>query len=638
MSVYSPDLTGLDPENYFSTYQRTIFKYAQKILFEVPVFQNEKLEIIKLGVINEKLTYGVDYIVQDNDIDYDAMSVCKNIDPTFSATLIKSLTILGFTNVIFQIQAKFNQLFSDSINYAAINQAHEIEVTPILIANMVAQLEYLQQVATHNSATYSPQSSLVKIALNEYPNGDNDDNVITDEPHDLNTLTGECFIRPIYGSFFKDSVSIKIKLSGQQLVVDQDYVILELDVSRTKTTSNVSGVYCIIKVLKQIVGEVDVTYRAYGGTADVASMRFVQNRIEVIEAFLSKTSYITPKTISADPTIIGITNKIQELEGTMRLLLQNGLPSYGDVSTGKALLKRIVSQDTDLHWWSIASLYRVSGSADDVLADVFKFRLSSLVSKLMFECSVSVNVNTDAAHRITVTCDNSNIPNDTLAKFTPKLRIIEVSAGGVFSGVMLQLGMRLGTGILQETFDVEDMSGRESCWKLIPTSAESTPPEDTAVLMPNGSSIFSFGSASALVDEVTIPFKGGLNILNTLANIPLNISAINANAIATENFNLVVQNVDDIDLKDVKSFELSLIVNIGDTQAYPITVNIPIEVKDVSNKYWSGYSQINTSDGSYNVFVRLSYSATDSAYKIGYLVNSSNLINTLNIVATKLMF
>ena len=634
MSVYDPDLTGLNWNYYVSTYQRTVFQYAQKLLFEVPVFQNDRLVISRLG--GNDLQYGIDYIVYDDDINIDAMSVCKNIDTAFDKVLLKSITILINPEEPFRVQVKFNQLFADSVNYAQINQAQEIEVTPVLIANMVEQITYLQQMFIDKSGEYSTQSAIVKLALNEYPNGDNLENFITDEPHDIDTLSNKCLIRPIYGSFFRDSVIIKNSLSGQELLVNTDYVVIDLDISRTKSTANPSGVYRLIKIIKESVGEVKVSYQAYGGEADVASLRRIQDRMYIVEEYLGNTSYIPPNTLAAEPTIISVRNKLQEIEGTMRLLLQNGLPSYGDVRSGNAVVKKLTAQDTNLHWWTIGTLYRVDGSVDDILSDVFKFRLKSVMTKMMFECSVAVNTNGSTHERISVSCNNSNIPADTLLKYSPKLRILEVSAGGVYGGVVLQLGMKLGS-VLQETIDIEDMSGRESCWKLVPFSSDGTPPEDTGVLMPNGVSIFSYGETAALVNEAAIPFREGVNVLLAAANLPLQLGSITAGTLGiTNNTEMVVQELNDLVLNAARFIELSIMFNIGESSERLVKLIAPIGTKDAVNKYWSGW--INTSVGieSYRISVIISNDGTD--YTIRYDVSSSKIDTTLNVIATKLLF
>ena len=634
MSVYDPDLSGMDWSYYSSTYQRTVFQYAQKLLFDVPVFQNDRFEISLLG--GTKLTYGVDYIVYADDINIDAMSVCKNINLSFDKVLLKSVTMIVNVQEPFRVQVKFNQLFADAVNYAQINQAQEIEVTPVLIANMVEQITYLQQMYIDKAGEYSAQSAGVKLALNEYPNGDNDENLIPNEQHDIDTLNNKCLIRPIYGAFFKNSVHIKNALSGVDLDVGVDYIILDLDISRTKATANPSGVYRLIKIVKDIVGPVDIDYRAYGGEADVASIRRMQDRVHIVEEYLGNTSYITPNTLPADPTVISIRNKLQEIEGTMRLLLQNGLPSYGDVSSGNAILKKLTAQDTGLHWWSIATLYRVDGSVDDILSDVFKFRLKSVMTKLMFECSVAVNVNGSTHERLSVICNNSNIPSDTLLKYSPRLRIIEVSAGGVYSGVVLQLGMKLGS-ILQETIDIEDMSGRESCWKLTSFSANSVPPEDTGILMPNGTSIFSYGESAALVDAAVIPFKEGLNLLLTEANIPVQLGNLSFGTFGnTENTEMVIQSIDPLDFKSAKNFGISVVFNIGEIDERLIDFIIPITVKDSATKYWSGNDQVVLGDITYQIHVEVKYNTTD--YSVIFKISASDQVNTLNVSAVKLLF
>lgn len=640
MSIYTPDLTGLDWSYYVNSYQRTIFRYPQKIPFDIPIFENDRLTITRLGTTNSPLVKGVDYVINEDDIDYDAMSVCKNIDTNFSGILLKSITVLFFPtiNSNFKIQVTFNQLFADDINYAAINREQEIEVTPRLVANLVARVEYLQQMAVNSSVTYSDQSNITKVALEEYPNGDNDDNLITDEFHDLDTLNGKSFIRPIYGSFFKDSVIVKNSLTNEEFTDGLE--IQDLDISRTKTTSNESGVYRLIKVTKSFVGQVKVTYRAYGGIADVASIRSIQSQLNIIESFLSNTSYITPSTLSADPTIILILNKLQELDGTMRLLLKNGLPNYGDVTTGTAVLKKMTAQDTNLHWWTIATLYRVDGSVDNILADVFKFRLKSLVSNLMFECSAAVNVSGNTEKRFSVTCNNSHVPENVLDKYCPKLRILEVNNSGVYSGVVLQFGMKLGAGILQETIDVEDMSGRESCWKLVAFNGESVPAEDTGVLMPNGLSVFTTDEATSLADEATIPFKDGLNIMNSASNIPLQLGSISGGTIQTTlNSDLIFQNLDDIDLDIVKFFEIAAIVDIGETSSFPVRFLIPAIGKNDAAKFWSGcVKSLNLGFAQYDVNFVLFYNTADSNYTVQFDIATTEQSKTLNVTSIVLRF
>jgi hypothetical protein len=639
MSIFNPDLTGLLWDYYVTTYQRTIFKYAQKITFDVPVFLNERFKITKLGTSNEVLQLNVHYAAYPEDIHDDAISVCKNMDVNFDKVLLKSITILSFTDEPFKIQVAFNQLFADEINYARINQATDIEVTPTLVSNMVEQIAYLQQMVIDGSENFTSQSSEVRSILDEHPNGDSPDNLILDEIHTVNTMTAgnKSLIHPIYGAFFRDSVIIKNATSDALFQEGLDYAIIDLDLERTRNTSNHSGVFRNIKILKPYVGDVKVTYRAYGGDVDASSIKSLQSRLQTIESFLSKVVYITPSTLPADLTITGIMNKLQELEGKMRLLLQNGLPSYGDVSSGTAVVRKITAQDGGYHWWSIATLYRVDGSVDNVLADVFKFRLKSVISKLMFECDVVANVNANSPKRFHVTCNNSCVANTVFDQYTPKLRLLEVSAGGVYSGVVLQIGMRLGTA-LQETFDIEDMSGRESCWKLVPFTPNGVPPEDTGVLMPNGSSIFTYGDASCIVDEDLIPFKDGIEIMKPGNTIPLVIGTIAAQGI-TENAALIVQRLTEIPLTRIKGFLVHGILNIADeANERHIDMYVPLSTVDPELGRYYGTITVRDNVQEYILDVFLKYLPDTDRYAIRFELGAKVTTFTLNVSSVKLLF
>jgi len=630
MSNYTPDLSGMDWNYYSTTYQRTIFRAIQKLKFDVPVFQNERFEIGVLGNGTLILEPNVDWVVQADDIDYDAMSVCKSINSNFTGILLKSITIIRPYSSEYKVQVKFNQLFADYINYARINKDQTIEVTPTLVGNMLEQLTYLQQMVLNPSGLYSPQSSLVKI-LDENPAGDSVDHLIVDEKHDIDTINGIKYIRPIYGAFFYDSVVVRNGLSNEIFVIDVDYVVLEVDLVKTRATSNPSGVYRTIHILKPYVGEIKVAYRAYGGIADVASVRQLHDRVWAMEEYLSRSSHVTPATLPADPTIIAMRNKLQEIEGQMRLLLQNGLPTYGDVSGGSAVLKKVTAVDQLPHWWSIATLYRVDGSSDNILADVFKFRIKTLLTGLMFECSVAVNVNGANHSRIKVTCNNSNIPTDTLERYIPRLRLLEVTAGGVYSGVVLQLGMKL-PNILQETFVIEDMSGREGCWKLVPFDALSTPPEDTGVLMPNGVMAWAEGDIPSVDDIATIPFSEGLNLLLTGTNV-----AIPAGVTTSIN-DMVAQEVDELDMSVVKTFQLKVVLNIASS---PVTyqINVPLASWDVAGKKYGSYAAgIQIGNVVYDFVCTLQYeSATQYTFSVSptkYGISA----DTLNLTGVKLLF
>ena len=482
------DISGSDPIYYVDTYNRVLYKSPQKLEFDVPVFVNSTFEIIDTGGgVPTNLVLNTDFIISPDDIDTDAIAFVKSIDITFDLILVKSITVVRPYVEDRRILCKFNQLHASNISYTNIN-TDPVNITPELIGEMISEISYLQQMILATPDNSTIQSNGTRI-LDEYINGDNNANIITDELHTVNVIDDISRVRPVYGTFFKDSVTIT-NLIGDIL----EYEVLELDIERTERSTNTSGIYSIINIISPMVGDIKVSYRACGGVPDIISSRDMKDTIANIENYIVDTTFVTSGTMSNVPIITTVLNKIQQMENDMRLLLQNGLPSYGDVSTGTAVLKKLIAIDTNIHWWSIATLYRVEGSETDIIADVLKFRIKSLYADMMFECSVAVNTETSASNRMVVRCANENISDSLFEVSVPMLRLIEVTSGSGYSGVVLQLGMKLGAGILQETVDIEDMSGKESCWKMVPFVANSINPEDDNILMPDEVSTFVSGS------------------------------------------------------------------------------------------------------------------------------------------------
>lgn len=584
MPNYRPDLTGEAPGNYLDTYQRMVWKGNQKLIFDVPVFNNEHLEIILIGGVPAALQPGTDWVVNQDDVDVDAIAFCKSIDDTFSHTLVKSVTVIRPFISDYSIQCKFNQLFADEIKYTRLHSASDtIEVTPTLVSNIVEQVDYLQQMVLNASEAYSKQSGFART-LSIDRNGDLPDNKVVSEIHDINTINDISFINLIYGAFYGDSLVIQNTLTGIPLS-ESGYRVLEVDLAKTRNSSSPSGVYRSIEITQEYVGEVSVTYQAYGGVTDIASIGSLRDKLVTLESFLSSNSFITPGTLHAEPSIINLYNKIASMEGDMRLLLQNGLPNYGDVSTNSSVLKKLVAADDVLHWWSLATLYRVDGSEENITADVFKFRLKSMYTKLMFECSVAVNVDpTYTGNSVQVTCLNDSVPGDILSNIAPALRIIEVNNNGVFPGIILQLGMRLGAGILQETIAIEDMSGKESCWKLVPFSPSSINPEDTSVVMPDGLTVYTDSAVDATATIETIPFITPLDIVLPGLNDAIAITGFEQSDLVNDESDLIIQSITALDWSTMQQMMYEFVVNIG-SNSTRLSVTLPVTSRIVTEEF-----------------------------------------------------
>ena len=629
MPDYQPDLTGEAPENYIDTYQRTIWKPGQQILFDQPVFHNNKLELLVIGSPSVAMVEGVDYVVNPMDIHEDAMGFCKSIDPQFGNVLLKSITIIKTFIGDYKIQVKYNQLFADEIRYTKLNStSNTIEVTPTLISNMVEEIDYLQQMVLNVSDSYSVQSGETRV-LEIDVTGSLPDNLVETELHDINSINDVIYINPVYGAFYAAGLIVKNHANGQ----DVNYKLHEADLAKTHNSSEPSGVFRSLEITDVFVGEVEISYQAYGGSTDVVSMNTLKDKQIVLEQFLSQNSFITPGTLHADPTIIGLINKIADMEGQMRLLLQNGLPTYGDVSTNTSVRKKLIALDANHHWWSIASLYRVEGSNDNVISDTFKFRLQSLYTKLMLECSVAVNADPNYnGERITISCDNANIPSDVLLTALPKLRIIEVTGSGEYSGVILQMGIRLGSGILQETLAVEDMSGKESCWVLDTFVAPSINPQDTAVLMPEGTLVYTDGDANNLKDEVDIPYPSGVIVTRPVTNISLSITAVGAATVLNDDDANLYQEVGDLDWVNLRSVDHEYIVDVAGA-ATPIKINLPVTFTGLEGNLIEFRNITEISGCNMELIFTLFYDGSSGSYKMRTVIKelTSVVAPTMNL-------
>ena len=200
----------------------------------------------------------------------------------------------------------------------------------------------------------------------------------------------------------------------------------------------------------------------------------------------------------------------------MRILAQQGRPSYGDVSSGGTLKKRIAANDTDLHWYTIASLYQVDGSSEVFISDIMKLRIRTLNTKFSFDAIVNVNL-LHPTNKLNVSCLSATYPKGYIPfeDYTeleniirPQFRIIWNQNTVQGSGIHLQIGLRL-KGFAEETIAVEDWSGSQSCWKLIPTPVNAVLPEDTIVTLPNTDHVWDVLNPDSRQESYLVPFPDG---------------------------------------------------------------------------------------------------------------------------------
>lgn len=522
MSYYDPDYTGQHPAHLVENDVFGIHKDGQKIYFENPIFE-ESILIHILDSINTPFLKDVDWKIDTSDIDDNAMSRALLFDKSFDKKLIKSITVLKPYTHNYFINIKHQTLYPVAVKKALLH-GRRIEFTPDLLGAMIEDIDKLKALTNPIEDVHATNDN-APIILKEDPFKENKRNFIAKEKHNVNTLEKRSFIRPLAGSFFKDSVEVRIKDDPNPLVVDKDYIILGLDIHKMHVTNNTSGVYKFIKILREYVGDVFIGYHGYGGDPTLADVESLHKRLNNLLEYIQDSKFLTKSTLGKAPVIESIILSLNNLEEKMRNLV-NGA-SYGDVTHGGAIRKKITTSDDDLHWYTVASLYKVDGSESIITTDRFKFRFQSNHTDIMFDAIVSVNLNNET-EKLKVSVQSDHYPkgyipyvnHDNINKIIlPQLRIIYNESNVQKSGVLLQIGLAL-KGFTEDTIAIEDLSGKESCWKLVKGDAEAIQPEDDIVELPANGHIFDLANAHSKAISTLVPFKDGY--LAYAGAIPLN--------------------------------------------------------------------------------------------------------------------
>ena len=508
MSYHAPDLSGTDPSHAIINDVRAVFRKEQKLSFVSAVFA-DSFDISVVGTVARALLFvkDVDWTVKDDDIDYDTMSRVKVMDPTFTKTLVKSITIIHPFTDQYNLNLNYQQFYPNQIR-TALYADQRFTFTPELALGILQKLDQLELQQKKSLEVSTPQSTETKL-LEEDLDKSKPTNFIAKEVHTLDTVSGVVCIQPVFGAFYADSVVITHPVTQKTLEQGKDYYLVGMDVPKTKATVHTAPVYTFICFTIELVGDVEVSYHAFGGAPSLTNFREVLRMVQ-------NTSTYTSSAIDTLDT------RIQKMEDYMRRFL-SGTPSYGDTGNGTSRLYKVTAVDSKLHWWTVGSLYKVDGSNDIVNADRMHLRVSMLQTKCMFDAFISVNLNNPEYSKFRVEVASESYPRgyvpfkdysmvDQLVR--PQFRILWNSDATAPSGVILQIGMPLKR-VLTESICLEDFSGMECCWKLRAEQATAIMPEDTLIPLPatNEASeplfVWSQDNPKSLVESTLVPFKQG---------------------------------------------------------------------------------------------------------------------------------
>ncbi len=496
-SYYLPDLTGQNPEYARIGDIYTLYETNQKIFFTPwsPIYASS-LSVVTTDGTGTPLVLGVDYVVNTDDIDTTTVSRAKNGSPGFNSVLLKSITITRNANLLpLQVAMAYQEFYLTTPSSPIATGSGEIDVTPDLLIDMLRRITAVEQTAAMVPSVLS-SSSATPLLLDYDINGILPANVVSGEIHLVNTFGTNKVIRPVQGAFFKDSVSITA--GGNPLVQNTDYLVISIDLGRTKVTTNTSGIYNLILLTVGYAGSVTIGYHAVGGEVSVQDLTAVYGQTKAITDFLNTAGFVTSESLPDTTAFQNLVNIVKNVETQVRSLL-SGQPTYGDTTTGTTVPKQIRANDTNLHWWTIATLYQVAGSTDIVQADRISLHIQLSSQQYLADIDVAFDINN---LNCPLTAEAHNVIYDpgfqlygvvnALPSPVPMIRAIYNTTQNNVTGVALQIGLSLPG--LTDTLTIEDRSGIESCWLLnLNKGSVSTPilPSDDAVILPDGISVWS---------------------------------------------------------------------------------------------------------------------------------------------------
>lgn len=511
MSTYGlPDPTGTNALYLQANIPFFIYQVGIKIAFENSPIYSDSLIIAMTDGTGRQLEKDVDWEVRSDDIDQTAMSRAFLENSNFSKTLIKSVTIISDKALMKRVALTFQQFWL-TIPGRSYDDGTPFEVTPDLIKDHDRAIADIRQQIARVTSPVAPVLAAPKLLPFDI-NKQRSSNAIVNEVVAVNTTVGAKVIRLANGAYFKDS--LVLKYNGVTLNPQTDYIPTVLSPLTTKST-NVSGIYQYILLNGSFSGEIQISYHAVGGEVQNEDINSVYSLMVAIQTYLNDGIFVTSDSLPDTPSFRAMFARLTTLEDDMRRLL-TGNPTYGDASSGSAVTRPIATQDANIHWFSIASLYQVQGSTDIIEASQFKGRIFLPGSKISMGFTVDFNL--DQPRNVASFKTDSLVFEPTYTLFEdlivnapqyPLLRAVWNQEAESFSGAVIQVGFTLPN--LADQMVVEDMSSPESCWILdrrnefvTGITVDPSAPEDNGFILPDGVSMWG-DSSSISHQRVFVP-------------------------------------------------------------------------------------------------------------------------------------
>ena len=576
MSTYQlPDITGRNPKYLQTNLPYYVYQVGMKLHFKnSPVFVSSIIIALTDGT-SRRLVKDTDWEVRDDDIDQYAMQQAFLENNGFAETLVKSVTIKSALALKQRVAVTIQQFYltNPGMTY---DDGQPFEFTPDNLKSLISGLADVRQQIARVQSPVSPNDNAPALLPFDI-NGTLDSNKIVGEIIPVNTVSGAKVIRLSQGAYFADSLTLRF--NGVPLDPTKDYLPI-VNSSLTAQTTNKSGIYHHILINGSFAGNIVADYRAVGGEVQLRDIAAIYENMLAIKNYLNDGIFVTSDTITETPAFRSTDARLLLLEDNVRRLL-SGTPTYNDASPGIAVTRPIQAPDSDIHWYTIAKLYKVQGSNDIINADQFKARVYLPSSKIALAFTLDFNMDQTRAPASFRTDALIFDPGYKLfsdisvaAPQWPLVRVVWNNAAQSFSGAYIQFGVPLPS--LSDRMVVENMSSNESCWIMSRdneylngnTAVPVSSPQDSGFVLPDGASIWAAASNVSFSETFVPTYENGYLAYAGSAVQLTALSTINSTA---SSFNIVLPKV--FPIQKIRTLVVTML-SADSSQVYD--VNIPL--------------------------------------------------------------
>ena len=380
------------------------------------------------------------------------------------------------------------------------------EYSPGLMRSVLDKIDELYAVRNPVVKVMSSSTETMKV-LEEDLTGAKSENYVT-EIHHIDVPNDKYVIRPICGSFYRHDLQLRLvapdgDVTPMLLAEGSDYVVIGINKEKTGISEPVSGVYEYIVVKSDIVGDISVSYHAFGGEVTQHDINALKELVQNLYQTLASTDIVTLGNIKNVDVIKQIIYRQDLLEETVRHYQSQRflyVPTTVDKWVNVAFIEK--------HSWESDAGIPVSGLGE------FRFEIPDLDFfldlRLTYDITeqwsngsqgemqisgMSSKLNGTVCHSVVPTYEEYGLTYFQ-KRVLPKFRTVwmytkDSNLNDVLSGIMLQMSMTSAyTHSQPVVIVVTDRTGAKSPWMLIDTQSEIRPSagvsDNLQTTFPNG--------------------------------------------------------------------------------------------------------------------------------------------------------